>query len=193
MIYNQLITNGELNISRLILNNYSKTKLTMQETLLLLHLCDGVNKVYIKYNLEYLSNVMSKNVEEVMSLLNDLVTKNAISIKAIKREHGFIEVVDISNLADFLLDHNDDTEVEIYSLCASELGRPLKHNEYEIISKWINVDKYLEEDILVQIKLARAKGIDNLLYVSKVLTSSQVDYNSDVGELDLQYNWLEDE
>ncbi len=190
---NKLLRDGELNLTKLILNNYSKSNLSCDEVLLLLHLCADAKSEHIKYNLEKISKVMNLESRKIFSLVTDLSAKGLLEIKVLKKERGCVEVIDISKMPEYLLaEDNQEKKNELLNVIANLLGRPLKYAEIQTLSKWIEIEKYDEQAIIDAVAVAAMNNVDNFTYINKVL-ENKVEDTGNISSFKFEYDWLNDE
>lgn len=165
-----LIKNKDLVIPFKLFENYSKLKINDQQLIILIYL---INKSYLEFNPKKLSEILNINVNEILSLVNDLVKKDIISLNVQKIGNVHTEFVSLDNLYKKLafIIVNDKKEESlnknIFDNFEKEFGRPLTPIEFELISSWLN--RTSEELILMALKEAVYNGVLKIRYIDRIL------------------------
>ena len=158
-------------ISRVLLFNYRKLKITDCQFVILVYLTNQNNLVY---NPKQISNDLNMELNEVLDNINDLSEKGILKIELKKTNNIRSEIINLDLLYEklaFSLNKVsiDDVEDEnIFSLFETEFGRSLSPMECEIISNWVS-SGYKEELIKLALKEATYNGVNNLRYIDKII------------------------
>lgn len=170
-----LIKENNISVPKVLLNSYVDLKITSEELIVLIYLINSNNTLY---NPKAISDELKLPLNNVLELINNLITKGIISVDVktigkIKEEHLNLDVL-YQRLAFIVI--NGTTEEKpssnIYDIFEQEFGRTLSPIEYELISSWLEQD-FNEELIVLALKEAVFNGVTHLRYIDKILYSWQ--------------------
>ncbi len=220
----KLIEEKDLIVHRWLLIYYNKLNLTEIDMMVILHLLnfalEGINFPTIKQ----IKNRMTIGEDVVVKSLQKLVKNGFMKIEEINDNNLIAEAYNLEPLYEkFLLTiiseyqsekMINEQEINIYKLFEQEFARPLSPMEYEIINKWIDIDKLPNSLIQHALKEAVYLGKVNFRYIDRILfewnknniltVEDAVNYsqkflnkykkeNKGKGVMPSIYNWLEDD
>ena len=203
----ELVKDKEVHFPKLLLSNYKKMDLTEQELVLAIYL---LNEKLSDFNPKKIANDISWEVNDVLETINNLTTKDLITIEIKKINNVMNEFISVENLykklSYYIVTHEEKEPVSnnIFDVFEREFGRTLSPMEYEIVNGWLK-DKMDEEMVVLALKEATYNGVSNLRYIDKIiyewrkkgLTSKELietrnDNKKEVKQL-FDYNWLDEE
>lgn len=146
--------------------NYKKLDINEQELLILIFLINNDEM----FNPLLISTSLNIDLNNVMKIINNLITKNIIEIETLK-DKKFKEIINLNKLYQKLAliitnETKKDTK-ELYSIFEKELGRTLAPSELTLIAEF--KENYDEELILFALKNAIINGARNLRYIDSTL------------------------
>lgn len=163
-------------IPRILFKNYKKLNITEEELVVLIFIIDyGDNKIV--YNPELFVRELGMDKYRAMQLINDLTTKNIITIKVEKNDAGKMEeyiYIDLfyTKLFNLILDSKEEKiekfNTEIFTVFEQELGRTISPMEVEKIREWLN-DGLGEDLIKEALKEAVYKNARSINYINSIL------------------------
>lgn len=202
-------------IPRLLLKNYRKMNITEEELVILIFIIDCGQKIV--YNPELFARELGMDKYKAMQLINDLTTKNIITIKVEKNDLGKMEeyiYIDLfyQKMFHLILDSQSVVKSisssEIFTVFEQELGRTISPMEVEKIKEWLN-DGISEELIREALKEAVFKNARSINYINSILYSwkqkgiktpqealrEKQNFRNTRKTVEpvFDYNWLEDE
>lgn len=165
MIIN-ILKEKPLIIPKELFYNYKKLDINEQELLILIFLINN-DEVF---NPLLISTSLNLDLNNVMKIINNLITKNIIEIETLK-DKKFKEIINLNKLYQKLAlvitnETKKDTK-ELYSIFEKELGRTLAPSELTLIAEF--KENYDEELILFALKNAIINGARNLRYIDSTL------------------------
>ena len=187
---NVMLSEGGVFVHSLLLKSYHALGLSHAEMILMLHIMQSsIVDQHPFPTPEQLSAVMGVSVNDVTSLLQQLISAGFLSIdqetvhdiiverynwngwymKAsswhaqTRREH---KQADRRKL--HAIKQQDDV-AKLFHMFEQEFGRPLSPMEYETISGWIDNDRYSEELITLALKEAVFSGKLSFRYIDRIL------------------------
>lgn len=165
MIIN-ILKEKPLIIPKELFYNYKKLDINEQELLILIFLINN-DEVF---NPLLISTSLNIDLNNVMKIINNLITKNIIEIETLK-DKKFKEIINLNKLYQKLAlvitnETKKDTK-ELYSIFEKELGRTLAPSELTLIAEF--KENYDEELILFALKNAIINGARNLRYIDSTL------------------------
>lgn len=161
-------------VPKLLLNNYKELGITSDELIIIMVIMSYGDKVV--YDPEKFREDINWDKRDVMKTINSLIDKNILSLIIEKSNRKAIEYISLEILYDKLfnivIDNDSEKEVDnsIFGIFEGELGRMLTPMEYEKIKEWINNDNS-NELIILALKEAVLKGVNNLNYIDSILNS----------------------
>ena len=210
----ELLKEKPLIIPKKLFLNYKKLNITEEELIVLIFIINIGDKII--YNPQMIVDSLSIDKYKVMDILNNLASKNIITIKLEKNSKGISEeyiYTDVlyNKLFNIVIEEKKEINIDntdMFTLFEKELGRTLSPMECEIIKEWLSSD-YTEELIKEALKEAIYNNVRNLKYIDRILytwknkglnTKEDVikdkqNYRKPKEELKdiFDYNWLEDE
>lgn len=210
----ELLKEKPLIIPKKLFLNYKKLNITEEELIVLIFIINIGDKII--YNPQMIVDSLSIDKYKVMDILNNLASKNIITIKLEKNSKGISEeyiYTDVlyNKLFNIVIEEKKEINIDntdMFTLFEKELGRTLSPMECEIIKEWLSSD-YTEELIKEALKEAIYNNVRNLKYIDRILytwknkglnTKEDVikdkqNYRKPKEELKdiFDYNWLEDD
>ncbi|OEF99053.1 hypothetical protein BHF71_02385 [Vulcanibacillus modesticaldus] len=183
----KILQDGSTSISNLLLGYYKKIGLTDQDMMVIIHLIHFISKGNKFPSVSELEARMSLSTEELMRVLQRLVRQGYIYIEEHKdQETGVLFEAYNLNPLYYRIFKEIEREIEvstieaekkeeemkaqnIFKVFEQEFGRPLSPMELEMISTWIDKDKYSEEIIVYALKEAVFSNKLNFRYIDKIL------------------------
>lgn len=161
-------------VPRILFNNYRKLNITEEEFIIIMLIISLGNK--IEYNPDIFVRELDMEKHKVMEIINNLMSKNLISLEMVKNGRKTEEYISLTLLYDKLLniviDTKDENNVEIdnsiFSVFENELGRLLSPMEIEQIKEWVITYKN-EELIKSALKEAVLNNVSSLRYIDTIL------------------------
>lgn len=186
-LYIDIIQDGVTSISNLLLKNYKKIGLLDNEMMVIIHIISYKSIGNDFPTVSEIENRMSLNAEELMKILQRLVKNGFLFIEDYKDEETGV-LFEIYNLSptyqkiinllerdvekESLIEQKKDEEKKdnnIYKMFENEFGRLLSPMEIELITTWIDKDKYAEEIIVYALKEAVFSSKLNFRYIDSIL------------------------
>ena len=168
-----LLQDKPIVVPRILFNNYKRLNINEEELIIIMLIISLGNK--IEYNPDIFVNELNIEKYKVMEIINNLISKNIISLDMVKNGRKMEEYISLSVLYDKLLnlviDNNDeDKEIDgsVFTIFENELGRTLSPMEFEQIKEWITTYKN-EELIIYALKEAVLNGVSSFRYMDKIL------------------------
>ena len=167
-----LLQDRPIVIPRILFNNYRMLNILEEELIVIMLIISLGNK--IEYNPDIFVQELNMEKHRVMEIINNLISKNLLSLEMVKNGRITSEYISLSLLYDKLLniviDNGNDKEIDgsIFSVFENELGRLLSPMEIEQIKEWVNTYKN-EELIKIALKEAVINGVSNLRYIDTIL------------------------
>ncbi|NLL45087.1 MAG: DnaD domain protein [Mollicutes bacterium] len=206
-----LLRNNNINIPRLLLTKYKQLKLTEIELIVLIYI---LNEDDLCYNPKKISEEVNIKIEDVLEIVNNLISKDILTLEVIKKNNQHNEYLNIDNLykklAFFIMSEGEKREekTNLFDIFEKEFGRTLSPIEYELINAWKDDEKYSEELIVLALKEAVFNGVTNLRYIDRILfewkkkgiknaadvEKERINYKGKKGEKKeiFNYDWLND-
>lgn len=204
-IIKKLIDEDIIDFDKLIIKNYKQIGLSENEAFLLIELNNQKKMGDTYISPSRLAKKMTLKEEKIMQLLDALIQRRYINIRLIKvdgkdtEDFGFEET--IKKLIDIYktkIKHEitssektyDTFEEEVVDILESQFQKQLKPLEIELISKWVNEDRYDIIDIRKAILDAVKSNKSSISYIDGVLVkrsknkkkTSNKKYNPDKSE-----------
>lgn len=198
-------------IPRVLLYKYKSLGLDDQEFIVLTYLLNTVNSLY---NPKKISENLSIDLVEVLTIISNLQEKGFLKTDMIQRNNKKAEIVKLDQLyekiAFLLISESKASDTSIYSVFEKEFARPITTIETEIIRSWQDAS-ISDEVILEALKEATYNGVSNLKYIDKILgewtkkgikTKEDVEKNrkkfkeqksKNIQKEVFSYDWLSDE
>lgn len=169
-----LLKDSPIVIPRILFNNYKKLNITEEELIIVILIISLGNN--IEYNPDIFVKELDIEKHKVMVLINNLISKNILTIEFKKNGRKTEEYLSTSILYDKLLNIIKDTSQtepsninsSIFTIFENELGRLLSPMELEKIKEWLTTYKN-EELITAALNEAVLNGISNFRYIDAIL------------------------
>lgn len=146
--------------------NYKKLEINEQELLMLIYLINAGET----FNPMLIASSLQLELDKVMQIINNLITKNIIEIETIK-EKKMEEIISLNKLYEkmalLLTNDTKGSPKELYTVFEKELGRTLSPSEITMIAEF--KENYNEEIIILALKNAILNGARNLRYIDTIL------------------------
>lgn len=163
----QLISSKDYIVPNLLIFNYKKLNIDIDELIFIIYLINNDEN----FNPKKISSDLNFSLQDVMEIVNSLVSKDIISLELKKINNIRNEYINLEKLykklAFQLIEVEKEESTNIFDIFEKEFGRTLSPMEYEIINSWIDVFK--EETIILALKEAIYNGVSNLRYIDKIL------------------------
>ena len=169
-----LIKDRPIFIPRILLNNYKLLNITEEELIIIMVIMSFGDKVL--YNPEEFAREVNASRQSVMKIINNLCSKNILSINMEKKNNKAYEYISLDllyeKLGNLIIANDEKKEIDtsVFSIFENELGRTLSPMEYEKIKEWITSGNS-EELITSALKEAVMNGINNFNYIDRILDS----------------------
>lgn len=206
-----LLKYNNINVPRLLLTKYKQLKLNEIELIVLMYI---INEDDLLYNPKKISEDLDIKIEDVLEIVNNLISKDILSLELVKKNNQHNEYLRTDNLykklAFFIISEENKREEDtsIFDIFEKEFGRTLSPIEYQLINAWKDND-YSEELIIQALKEAVFNGVSNLRYIDRILfdwkkkginnvadvEKERVNYKEKKNEKKeiFNYDWLNDE
>lgn len=189
MILKKLYDEYDLPIERILLKEYKRLKITMQDMSVLIALF-SIQKKRKTFSMLAIARRVEFSQEEIGRSVESLIQKGFLSICLEKKDDKEREIFDLEGTLEkieqlFLQDEKDkiieahETNIhQTISLCEQGLGRALLHYELETIRRWYEEQTFTHEEIIKAIESASdrlsIKFVERMLN-QKVLTKIEID------------------
>lgn len=160
-------------ITQELLKHYRKINLTHEELVLVLQF--QIEHVTI----EQVALQMGITVPEVLSLLSVLIQKKLVTTKMDEQTNQVVYLFDniFQNLAQLLLSNTQQETIvikqediaDLMQMFSTEFGRNLSPTEFDMITSWLQDDKYSISLIKEALKEAVLSNVYNLRYMDRIL------------------------
>ena len=168
-----LLQDRPIVVPRVLFNNYKRLNINEEELIVIMLIITLGNK--IEYNPDIFVNELNIEKYNVMEIINNLISKNIVSLDMEKNGRKMEEYISLSLLYDKLVNlviDNKDIEEEIdgsiFTIFENELGRTLSPMEFEQIKDWKTTYKN-EELIIAALKESVLSGVSSFRYIDKIL------------------------
>lgn len=164
----ELLKSTNIQISKQLLFNYKKLKITDQELIVLIYLINENT-----YNPKQIGKDLEIPFNEILEIINNLTEKGIIKVEIIKINNIRTEVINLDSLYEklaFLIIKEEKKEEKpkaIFDTFEKELGRTLSPLEYEIINDWLTMCN--EEVIILALREAIYNGVNNFRYIERII------------------------
>lgn len=168
-----LLQDRPIVVPRILFNNYKRLNINEEELIVIMLIVSLGNK--IEYNPDIFVQELNMERYKVMEIINNLMSKNLLSLDMVKNGKKMEEYISLSLMYDKLLNIVIDVEenkVEIdnsiFTIFENELGRTLSPMEFEQIKEWVTTYKN-EELISSALKEAVLNNVSSFRYIDKIL------------------------
>ncbi|WP_017193539.1 DnaD domain protein [Vaccinium witches'-broom phytoplasma] len=177
-----LYEEGFLNIEKILIREFKKLHLEIQELSVLLFLFDSYEKKI--FSSSFLAKKANLSKNELESILERLRQKNFFSILQDKKDNKIIEIFNLDNTfvkiqqlykeqeakrTEKKQKHNISETIENLETLK---GRLLTGNELEIVKSWYLEQNYTHENITQIIVQAGLNKKDSLNYIERILSQT---------------------
>ncbi|MGL5296534.1 MAG: DnaD domain protein [Culicoidibacterales bacterium] len=182
-----LIKNGNLSISRLLIQYYHRLGMSEAELVFLLQIFDFANDQNYYPSHQELASRMGKSVEECLQYMRHLMQKNLLIIETQTFGGVIQERYDVSKLYDRLYElvfelideeveqqqfvKEQQTMADCIVMFEQEFGRPLSGMEMEMIGHW--ADSFSAEVLIEALRESVLSNVLNFRYIDKILLEWQ--------------------
>ncbi len=161
-----LIKTKPLIVPTILMNNYRNLNITEKEFIVLIYLINYEGS----FNPKLISKEIKFELKEFMEVISNLTDKGLIKIEItdnkIKDEIINLEPL-YQKIGFIIINDEQETNSNVYSIIEKEFGRTLSPMEYEIIKTWLQ--DFEEKLILLAVREATFNGVSNLRYIDKIL------------------------
>jgi len=185
-LISKLIEEGILDFNKLILKNYKQLGINEAEAFVMIELNNQKKKGTTFLNPSKLVKNLSLTVDEIMTILEQLMKKGLVSIEMIVNENGKEnEVFHLNKAISLIVDYYKKTieesiinnkskkfgsqEEELVDLIETEFQKQLTPLEIEIIRKWVSEDQFDTLEIKKAVLDAIKANKYTLSYVDGIL------------------------
>ncbi|MDY0338410.1 MAG: DnaD domain protein [Acholeplasmataceae bacterium] len=184
----------DLSMERILIKEYKRLKLTMQEMTVLLALF-SIYKKRRTFSINAINRRVEYSINEIGSIIEKLLSKGFMTIELEKKDGKEREVFDLNLTFDKIQDLFKADEIEkkeaLVETEISEtikrfeqgLGRLLMPYELEMIRRWYDENKVSHESIIEAIESAQDRM--SVKYVEKILTQQvpeKIEIDQDVDQ-----------
>ncbi|MDD4193890.1 MAG: DnaD domain protein [Acholeplasmataceae bacterium] len=184
----------DLSMERILIKEYKRLKLTMQEMTVLLALF-SIYKKRRTFSINAINRRVEYSINEIGSIIEKLLSKGFMTIELEKKDGKEREVFDLNLTFDKIQDLFKADEIEkkeaLVETEVSEtikrfeqgLGRLLMPYELEMIRRWYDENKVSHESIIEAIESAQDRM--SVKYVEKILTQQvpeKIEIDQDVDQ-----------
>lgn len=176
------INDGTISIPARLIQDYKRLKLSESEVMLLIHVHSFLQQGNTFPTPQLLASRMSHSEDECLQMLQSLLKRGFLEIQECKTDnHMFTEAFSLNPLWEKLImlasQQNEETQIAtreddertLYSLFEAEFARPLSPMECELITMWLDQDKYNPSIIKAALLEAVVSGKRNLRYIDRIL------------------------
>lgn len=179
----KLFKDGYLNIDKLLVDNFSKLKLTERELIVLIQMFN-LAQIKKNINVKTIKARVGFSSAEICEIFDSLVAKGFVTVDMIVKNDKQESVIDVfaclDKLYDFLqtekrlseLDENENQMKKIVKLCEEELEKTLSSNDLLIVSHWVE-DNVSYDTIKWALFDSLRTGHSSLNYVDKVIANGK--------------------
>lgn len=178
----KLINEGTISIPTSLIENYPKLGIGESEVMLLIHIHSFIQRGNLFPTPDLLAERVTHSESECLIILQNLMKRGFIEIKEHNDENNIKnEAFSLLPLWDKLIvlacEKKDDRQTAskeadegmLYKLFEAEFARPLSPMEFELITMWLDQDKYSPSLIKTALMEAVVSGKRNLRYIDRIL------------------------
>ncbi|MCF7926829.1 MAG: DnaD domain protein [Candidatus Izimaplasma sp.] len=204
----QLIKKNIIDFSELVLNNYYKLGLDETDAIIIIKLHKLLKRNITFIHPKKLSKMLSITSQTTNKRLDKLMDKGFIKIELIKSPSGketesfnldlIIEKIikkDFEEKTQESLSQEENIQGKLVDLFETEFRKPLSPLDIQVISKWLQEDKYTYEQIKDALFQASKANKLSINYVDAILLRTNKDddetYNRTTLLKDLKKIWTE--
>ncbi|WP_125703417.1 DnaD domain-containing protein [Lacticaseibacillus daqingensis] len=169
---------GTTSVSDALFAHFAETALTHQEFVVYLFLTQWTQHHRETPDLAVLAKATKLRPQEVFTVIQNLITKQAIQLVSQKDSSGrTVDHYDVTPLLAQVLTPVNQTTVTatetvgqaVFSQIEVEFGRPLSPIEQQTIHDWLTVDHYAPEMIQLALREAVLNRVYSLRYMDRIL------------------------
>ena len=173
---------GQTTVPNLLIQHYPKIGMEHEEFVLWIQLYARYHKGEAFPDLKEVAQDLEMDIQVVYQLLNQLITKQLISIQAKRSDYGQLNdelsfelmYQKLEQLASQLdqkaTQSNQSMQMsQLYRTFEEEFGRPLSSIEFQRIKQWLQEDHYAIELVELALKEAILNQVYNLNYIDRIL------------------------
>lgn len=169
-----LLQDSPIVVPKILFNNYKRLNISEEELVVIMFIISLGNK--IEYNPDIFVKELNMDKLRVMMNINNLMSKNILSLEMIKNGRKTEEYISLSLLYDKLVNividvsEEDNVKIDnsIFTVFENELGKLLSPMQIETIKEWVKTYKN-EELIITALKEAVMNGVYNFNYIDTIL------------------------
>jgi len=192
MILKKLYEDYDFSIERILIKEYKRLKITMQEMNVLLALF-SIYKKRKSFSINAISRRVEYNQNEIGSCVESLMNKGFVTIVLERKDEKEREVFELDptfqkieelyeqDESDKLKTLHENSISQTIKLFEQGLGRMLRSHELENIRRWYDEKNYTHDKIIEAIQTSKDKI--SIKYVERLLTQvipDQVEIDQDV-------------
>ena len=170
----KLLQDSPIVIPKILFNNYKKLNINEEELVIIILIISLGNK--IEYNPDIFVSELGMDKHRAMAIVNNLISKNVLSLEMVKNGRKMEEYISLSLLYDKLvnivIDISEEDNVKInnsiFTVFENELGKLLSPMQMETIKEWVTTYKN-EELIVMALKEAVMNGAYHFNYIDSIL------------------------
>ena len=204
-----LIRKNIIDFSELVLSNYYKIGLDETDAIIIIKLNYLLNRNITFIHPKKISKMLSISPTTTSKRLNNLIENGYLNIELVMNGNGketesfnldaVIEKIlkaDFEEKSEKTSDNNKNIETRLVSLFETEFRKPLSVLDIQTITKWLNEDKYVYEEIKSALFEASKGRKLSIKYVDRILLNKdseepQKKYNQTTLIKDLKKIWQE--
>ena len=169
-----LLQDSPIVIPKILFNNYKKLNISEEELVMIMLIISLGNK--IEYNPDIFVKELNMDKLRVMMNINNLMSKNILSLEMVKNGRKTEEYISLSLLYDKLVNividisEEDSFKIDnsIFTVFENELGKVLSPMQVEKIKEWCKTYKN-DELIITALQEAVMNGVYNFNYIDTIL------------------------
>lgn len=178
----KLINEGTISIPASLIENYPKLGIDESEVMLLIQIHSFIQRGNLFPTPDLLAERVTLSESDCLKILQNLMKRGFIEIKEHNDENNIKnEAFSLLPLWDKLIvlacekkddkqtASNEADERTLYELFEAEFARPLSPMELELITMWLDQDKYSPSLIKTALMEAVVSGKRNLRYIDRIL------------------------
>ncbi|MGM8213944.1 DnaD domain-containing protein [Bacillaceae bacterium W0354] len=217
--YQKLLTD-QLSIPAKLLSEYKRIGLDETDLVVIIHILNLQKENHLLPSFDQVANLMTITPNEVANVLKKLRNNELLTIDQFKDQQDIVhEWYSISPLIEKLYDVDNNVEDQskeegkLFNLFEQEFGRALSPIEIEMISYWLDDDRFKPALIKAALREAVLLGKLNFRYIDRILaewkkkgiksvqetknvqhrsTSTSNSAETKKRDTSVYYNWLEE-
>lgn len=183
-IINQFINAGNLSLSNYLLEHYSEIGMSNDQLLVYIQIKRLMEQGHNFPDLTLIAKNIHLTKNAVANVLQEMIDQGLAEIKNVLNDNGQrTESLNFDGIYNQLLQFvstkkqgsstkaENKSRQEVFTSIESEFRRPLSTFELQMISKWLDEEKYDPELILMALKEAVLNGVYNFRYIEQILVN----------------------